>query len=476
MNHNSAAIQSQGGKRFAKAIVLGASIAGLSTARALSDHFEEVLVLERDQLPEGADFRPGVPQARQYHILLQSGLKQMREWFPGLEQELIAAGAVSFDPTGDVRMRALNQWYPQFPLGSTLLSCSRLLLESTIRRRLRQNPCIRFMEGVEVVGLQSDEERRRVTGVRIRNRRSGSTHQDTKPVFAADFVVDALGRRSPSPEWLAELGYPAPQESEVDSFLGYVARRYRRKPGARMIVIFAAPPHNPYGGVIFPEENNSMVAAIWGYNKHYPPTDPQELDAFIQILGPEFQKALRGAEPISEVYGYRGTSNCWHHYEKLARWPERYVVLGDAFCAFNPVYGQGMSAAAMAAAALAERVRHGSGSLDGVAQSTLKEISRITESIWLLATNADLAWPDTQGGTVRNSPMHRFGRWYVDRVLEATVDKQVRLELVAVNQLIKPASALFAPGIFLRVLKHTFRKKPGKQRKHHEPCSDRPLR
>src|ERR1044071_9303651 len=181
----------QKGKQFGKAIIMGASIAGLWTARALIDHFEEVVVLERDHLPEGADFRSGAPQARQYHGLLKAGLEQLQAWFPGLKEELISAGAVPYDVTYDARIRIRGRWYPQFPSGLILLSCSRLLLESSIRRRLRQNRCIRFVEGAEVVGLQSDEQKRRVTGVQIRNRRGGVDQGETHPVMTADLVVDA---------------------------------------------------------------------------------------------------------------------------------------------------------------------------------------------------------------------------------------------------------------------------------------------
>jgi len=460
MKNEPASIPSPHGKKYRTAIVMGASIAGLWTARALSDHFEEVLIFERDHLPEGPEFRSGAPQVRQFHTLLQSGLQQMKEWFPGLDQELIAAGAVPYDVIGDIHLRARNRWLPQFPSGSILLSCSRLLLESSIRRRLRQNPCIRFVEGVEVVGLQSDEQKRRVTGVRIRNRRGGSAQQEADPIYEADLVVDALGRRAQTPEWLVEMGYPAPKESEVDSFLGYVTRKYKRKPSTPMILIIATPPNDPYGGLVFPEENDSMAVLIGGFNKNYPPTDPEEFDAFIPVLGPEFEEALRGAEPISQPSGYRGTSSRWRHYEQLERWPECFVVLGDAFCGFNPIYGQGMSVAAMSAVALARNVEHSHGNLDGVAKSTLREIGKITEGIWLLATSADLEWPGTQGGTIRNSPADRFGRWYVDKLLDATADdKEVRLAFVAVNQLTRPATALFAPGIFLRVMKQALLKK-----------------
>lgn len=453
---------SQSEKRYGKAIVMGASIAGLWTARVLSDHFEEVLVLERDQLPEGAEFRPGAPQVRQFHTLLQSGLQQMKKWFPGLEEELVAAGAVPYDITEDVHLRLRNQWLPRFPSGVVLLSCSRLLLESSIRRRVRQNPCIHLMEGAEAVGLQTDQEKRRVTGVRIRNRRGGTVYRENDPIFTADLVVDALGRRSLTPEWLVELGYPAPRESVVDSFLGYVTRKYKRKPNTPMLLVGAMAPTDPYSGLIFPEEDETMVVMIGGYNKYYPPNDPAEFDAFLPVMGPEFEEALRGAEPISQPHAYRGTSSCWHHYEELERWPERYVVLGDAFCGFNPIYGQGMSMAAISAAALGDRIQRSKGRLDGVAGATLKAFSKITQGTWLLATSADLEWPGTQGGTTGNGPMDRFSRWYVDNLLDASaVDKQVRLAFIAVNQLTKPGTALFAPGIFWRVMKHTYLKKAG---------------
>ncbi|HEX5941305.1 MAG TPA: hypothetical protein VFY66_03455, partial [Anaerolineales bacterium] len=171
-------------------------------------------------------------------------------------------------------------------------------------------------------------------------------------------------------------------------------------------------------------------------------------------------EALRGAEPISQPYGYRGTSSCWHHYEELERWPERLVVLGDAFCGFNPIYGQGMSAAAKSAAALADVIHRRQGDLDGVAQATLREIGKITESVWLLATSADLEWPGTEGGTVSNRPADRFGRWYINQLLDAAAfDKTAWLQFNAVSQLTQPATTLFAPGIFSRVMKHLLLKK-----------------
>jgi 2-polyprenyl-6-methoxyphenol hydroxylase-like FAD-dependent oxidoreductase len=449
------------------AIVMGASIAGLWTARALADHFEQVVLIERDVLPGGAEFRPGVPQARQFHGLLLGGLRQMQTWFPGLDEELLEAGAVPFDMTGDAQVRVRDRWLRRFPSGQRLLSCSRLLLEARIRRRLRAIPQVCFVEGLEVTGLETDAEGKRVRGVRARRRAPGAPDEET--LLSAGLVVDALGRRSQTPAWLEALGYAPPQESEVDSFLGYVTRRYRRPPGAPLLMIVSVPPDHPYGGLVLPEENDTMMVMMGGVNRRYPPTDEQGFLEFAAHLGPEFQGVIEGAEPLSQAYGYRGISSRWRHYERLERWPERFVVLGDAFCSFNPIYGQGMTVAAMSAAALARELGRRGGKLDGLAKPMLQQISRITEGAWLLATSADLGWPETAGGSGRDGPLDRFARWYIYQLLEAmTVDHAVRMRFNAVNQLIEPASALFAPGTFLRVMVQSARRRKEERRKRKE--------
>jgi 2-polyprenyl-6-methoxyphenol hydroxylase-like FAD-dependent oxidoreductase len=438
------------------ALILGASIAGLWTARVLADHFDQVLLLDRDHLPDGPETRPGTPQARQYHLLLLRGLQLLRAYFPGLEEELVAAGAIPFDMTRDVKVRMRGTWLRQFPSGQQHLSCSRLLLEAAMRRRLRQHERIRFVEGVEVVGINANEDRTRITGVQFRRRAGDGSPDDTETV-PGDLIVDALGRRSPAPEWLAGLNYAPPEETVVDSFLGYVTRRYRQpaafEPGWRMLLIGATPPDDPRGGLIFPEENGTWGVMMAGANKDYPPTDEAGFDAFARSLGPEFYGAVQAAEPISKPIGYRGTDSRWRHYEKLAHWPARLVVLGDAFCGFNPVYGQGMTVAALSAVALGEELSRTDGELDGVAQRAERAFAKVTEGAWLLATGADLEWPETVGGDGNNRLADRFGRWYIDRLLNVIGrDESVRIAFNEVNQLVKPATSLFAPGIVWRVL------------------------
>jgi 2-polyprenyl-6-methoxyphenol hydroxylase-like FAD-dependent oxidoreductase len=489
----------QGAER-STALVLGASVAGLWAARVLADHFERVLVVERDVLPDGTQPRHGVPQARQYHILLQRGLEIMRTLFPGLEEDLVAAGAVPLDITQDVLLRSRGQWLRRFPSGVRLLGCSRLLLEAHLRRRLRQLPQVTFVQGTQVTGLVADGGGRRVTGVTVETvggeetslglgksqgravaGETGTGETGTGETGAGEtgagekgsaapratggatlcgaLIVDALGRRSPTPQWLQALGYAPPQEEVIDSFLGYVTRRYRPLPGQtlRALLITATPPDNPRGGLVFPEEEGVWVVMMAGANKDYPPTDEEGFDAFARSLGPEFYAAVEAAEPISKPLGYRGTQSRWLHYEKLERWPQRLVVLGDAFCGFNPIYGQGMTVAALSAVALGDELARarseGEAGLDRVAQRTLRACAKETAGAWLLATGADLEWPETVGGEGGNGPADRFARWYLDKLLDALGrDEKVRLAFNEVNQLMKPATSLFAPNIMLRVL------------------------
>lgn len=447
---------------FRTAIVMGASIAGMWAARVLSDHFDSVLILERDQLPEGAEFRSGTPQARQYHIMLVRGLQIMDELFPGMRQELISAGAVAFDVVRDVAVRSRGQWLEQFPSDHTLLGCSRVLLEAIMRRRLRSLPQIRFVERVEVEGLETDVDRTSVTGVRIRHLEQQANQDNTETVLQADLVVDALGRRSPTPAWLTGLGYQAPEESLVDSFLGYVTRRYRKPAAVQRawptLLIAADPPHHPRGGLIFPEEEQTWVVMMAGANKDYPPVEEAGFQDFARSLGPEFYSVVTEGEPISKAYGYRGTDSRWRHYERLQRWPERFVVLGDAFCGFNPIYGQGMTVAALSALALDAELHKSQGQLQGVAQRTIQAIAKATEGAWLLATSADLEWPATVGSVKSSTPAERFARWYVSKLLDAmNDDRTLRLAFLEVNQLLKPATSLFAPQLMLRVLQGTLR-------------------
>jgi 2-polyprenyl-6-methoxyphenol hydroxylase-like FAD-dependent oxidoreductase len=432
-----------------RAIVVGGSLAGLWTARVLADHFQSVTVLERDVLPDGAASRAGVPQDKHVHVLLRRGATIMGRLFLGIEKELLAAGALRVDLTQDGRARIRGRWTQRFPSDQVTYACSRILLESILRRRVAALPNVELRGGGTVQGLTA--EAGRVTGVQVQWKNG-----QPDSVESADFVVDASGRTSKAPEWLTALGFARPDETVIDAKLGYAGRRYRipNDPNRNWstMLIGQEPPDKSRAGLIYSEEENVWMVMVAGIMGDYPPTDEEGFNAFAATIDPDFYAAIQQAEPISNIIGYRRTENRFRHYEKLARWPDRFVVLGDAVCGFNPVYGQGMTVSAMAAENLGQRLDNAGGKLDGVAQHFQQGYPKIVEPAWLLATSADLEWI---GRTGPASLADRISGWYIPKVLDAIpADRIVHEAFLEVQNLMAPPTALFAPQVFVRVLRH----------------------
>lgn len=436
-------------KRFEKAVVIGASFAGLWAARILADHFEEVVILERDQLPETAVSRPGVPQDKHVHVLLVRGASILTRLFPGIDEELLALGAKRFDLTGDTMVKIRGVWLDRFDSGHVSYGCSRILLESVLRKRVMALPNVTVLSGCRVSNLIETDGA--ITAVQV--------NQADAPI-TADFVVDASGRRSNVPKWLAELGYGQVAETLIDVKLGYAGRRYKKPaqnaPDWDVMLIGADPEHQRRAGLIYSEENDIWMVMLAGVLADYPPTDEQEFLRFAQDVAPEFAQALSTAEPISKIIGYRNTANRFHHFERLERWPERFVVVGDAVCAFNPVYGQGMSIGAMAAEALTAEIEKANGQLDGVARAFQKRYPKIVEPAWLLATSADLEW---LGGQEATNLAERIAGWYMPKVLKTIPhDRVVQETFTEVQNLLKPPTVFFTPQIVGRVVRFWLRR------------------
>jgi 2-polyprenyl-6-methoxyphenol hydroxylase-like FAD-dependent oxidoreductase len=443
------------------AIVIGGSMAGLLTARALADLFTRVTVIDRDRLPDGPQPRKGVPQARHVHILLLRGQAILEQWFPGLEDELGRLGAPRLDVTQDGLWLNRAGWGPVFASGRYGRSCSRDLREWVVRGRLGAIPAIRFRKECDVVGLLADSTGARVTGVRV-HPRGQMTGPAVEEELTADLVVDAGGRGSRAPEWLAALGYAKPQELVINSFLGYSSRYYAPPedftPPWQGLYVQPAPPAHMRGGGIYRVEGGRWLVTLVGIGGNYPPTtDPDYLEFVRSLRSPVLYDALRRARPLSPIAGYRGTANRWRYYERLARWPEQFVVIGDAACAFNPVYGQGMTAAAQGAATLAaalrdQRRRHPDGDLHGLAARFQRQLARDNRPLWTIATLEDFRCPQTVGG--RPTLVNRVAQRYIDQLLRrSTTDRAAYLTLVEVLQLVQPLSALVRPGMLLRVLR-----------------------
>jgi hypothetical protein len=148
------------------AVVIGAGMAGLAIAQALTAGFDRVTVVDRDRLPTGSDARRGVPQDRHLHLLLPAGIDALEALFPGLEDQLCADGARTGD-TDRIRMCLNGHRLATCPHGPPAVFCSRPFLESHVRRRVREDPADRVRDGTRISGLAVANDGGRVEGVEL---------------------------------------------------------------------------------------------------------------------------------------------------------------------------------------------------------------------------------------------------------------------------------------------------------------------
>lgn len=430
-----------------RAVVLGGGMGGLLAARVLSDAYAEVVVVERDELPDGGVHRRGVPQGRHIHGLLARGQQALEELFPGLTVELVGRGVPVGDMLGDTRLFFGGHRFERGTAGLTVLCASRPVLEDHVRARVRALPGVVLVDGCDVGGLDTAPDGRRVRGARVIRRRRGSAEE----VLAADLVVDATGRGSRMPAWLDSLGHPRPPVEHVRVGLGYTSRTYRLVPGmldGDLVVLNGPTPDRPRGGALSVLEDGRVVLTLFGMLGDHPPRDPDGLVDFARSLSfPDIAEALRGAEPLDEPVGYRFPAATRHRYEWLASFPEGLLVLGDAVCTLNPIYGQGMSVAALQALALRGHLER-NGSVRPLRY--LRDIGRIVDLAWEMAVGADLTFPDVEGPRTRRS---RLISGYVARVQAAAAhDPAVGRAFLRVAGLVDPPPALLRPTTAARVL------------------------
>lgn len=442
------------------AVVIGGSIAGLVTGRVLTKHFDTVTIIERDRFPENPVPRQGVPQSHHNHVLLMRGAKILEALFPGLQTELSAAGALQLDIAKDAAWLYPMGWGIRFTSGIMMLASSRSLLEWGIRQRLMQCPQVRFITESEVTSLLANSDRSAITGVQVRLHNQLDPKSVSEQQIEADLIVDASGRTSKTPQWLTALSYEPPQETVINSHVGYASRIYQ--PPANFssdwqaLYLQAAPPNMTRMGLMLPIEGDRTspsetrwLVSIGGGDKDYPPTDETGFLEFARSLRSSiFYDAIKDAKPLSPIYSYRATENRRRHYE-MHRMPEGLIVTGDAACAFNPVYGQGMTTAAIAAETLDHCLKRG---LSGLGKRFQKQLSQVNAVPWTLATSEDYRYRGTEG----NSPDRKtkLMHWYMDRVmLLSTKNIGVRSQLLQVMHMLKTPNALFHPKIVALVFK-----------------------
>ena len=445
------------------AVVIGASIGGLLAARVLSDRYARVVVVDRDVLPDGPAARRGVPQGRQLHVLLSRGKEALDELFPGLSAELNARGAPLVDLHEDVHWYNDGQRMLRAPSPLIAVGISRPLLEDALRARVLALPGVELRSPVEVLGLTATADGSRITGVRLLAQGAGRTGERpaeesptgetaTEETVAADLVVDASGRGSRTPVWLAELGYPRPAEEQVQVGVTYVTRTYRREPhhlGGLSGALTNAVPGLPRAGIVAVQEDGRYAVALSGMLGEEPPTDDEGMAAFADSLAaPQVGEVVRTAVPQSPPVKMRFPVSTRRRYERLRRFPAGYLVFADALCSFNPIYGQGMTVAALEALLLRRLLAAGP---DQLARRFFSGAARVIEGPWSIAVGTDLRFPEVAGP---RTPKVRFVNAYVHRLhVAAVADAVLGAAFLRVVNLVDPPTRLLAPRIVLRVLR-----------------------
>ncbi len=448
-------------KQFEQAIIIGGSMAGLFTARVLSDHFAKVTVLERDILPEAPIARKGIPQARHAHVLLTRGQRILSQLFPGIETELSAAGALRVDWGLEAQLFSVTGWVTPRPSDLVSYACSRDLLEWLVRQRVRALSNVEFVSEARVGRLLSTPDHKRILGVELEAAVGQKLGQ--KQSMTADLVVDASGRTSKLPEWLQQMGFAQPSESVVSSSLGYATRWYEIPDDFagewRAMLIAARPPQQTRGGLVLVAEHNRWLVTLSGYNADYPPTDEDGFLAFTRSLAsPAIYEAIKHAKAITPVYGYQRTENRRRHYEALTL-PDGVVALGDAVCAFNPVYGQGMTMGGLAALELDRclKIADKKSTLAGITPIFQKRLAKVNDIAWMLATGEDFRWPSTVG---ERSKLMALTHGYLGELQKMFAsDPEVSYLFWSVAHLITPPTAMFAPKMVAKVVRQWLRSK-----------------
>jgi 2-polyprenyl-6-methoxyphenol hydroxylase-like FAD-dependent oxidoreductase len=426
-----------------RALTLGAGLGGLLAARALADHYDEVWVLERDAFPPAGEARKGVPQGRHVHALLAAGRRAIERLFPGLAQAVVEQGGLEADIE---RLRWFDHGgYHARCTGIEALLVSRPRLEAHVRERLAALPNVRIRERCEVLALRA--EGTRVTGVRVL---ANGLRQEEE--IRADLVVDAGGRGSHVPAWLERLGFPRPLEDEVQVRLGYSTCLFRRREGdlnGDVGVIVVPTPPSRRGGVLVAIEGGRFILTLFGLLGDHPPIDPEGFRRFAESLpARELGEFIAGAEPLGDPVPFRFPASMRRRYETMTRFPAGLLVFGDAICSFNPIYGQGMSVAALQAEALGCVLAAGP---DRLATRFFAEAARIVETPWSMCVGGDLSYPEVPG---RRTTIGGLLGAYLSRLRRgAQQDAQLALAFQRVANLIAPPSSLLTPRIALRVLR-----------------------
>lgn len=429
------------------AVVIGSGLAGLAAARVLADHFDRVTVLERDARPALDRPRRCAPQGAHAHALLKRGERIFERLFPGFVDEIEAGGAHCFDFGQGVAWFHHGVWKAHFDSDFPVHVQTRPLIEGTARARLEANERIEFRYGAKVERLLGG--RRRITGVALRG-------GDAPETLEADLVIDATGRGSRLPEWLAAHGVPRARECSLPVDLCYATRVFTPPAGFeadwRALLIYASPPEGTRAGFLFPIEGGRWLVTLVGYLGDHPPADEAGFMRFAASLPqPDLAQALARATPVGGISRYRFHEARQRAYHAV-NMPEGVIALGDAVCSFDPVFGQGMTMAARNAELLDTHLRR----RRLRSRRWFRSLARLNLVPWLLAATEDLRFPRVTGPRPPGIGLLQSYCRTVYRL--CATDTVVYRRFIRVLQMVSGPHVLFHPRVLWAVLRERLRR------------------
>ncbi|HTD16941.1 MAG TPA: FAD-dependent oxidoreductase, partial [Chthoniobacterales bacterium] len=385
-----------------RAIVVGGGIAGLSAARVLSDRFHQVVILDRDELPDSATPRPGVPQGKHPHGLLAGGLNALEQLFPGFGNELTRAGAVPIDRGSDILFELPGQdpW-PRIEIHHPTYSLTRPLLELTLRNQVARLTNVKVRGGCRVLNIIAEPRTGAATDICFR------TPEDKLETLHADLIIDASGNGSLTLEFLKATRRRLPDETSIGVNMHYASTLLEHveiKDNYKSAYTLPDAPEESQGGLLMPAENRTYQLVLIGRGEHVPPIKENEFRSFAKMLRtPTIYNAIRNAKFLSGITPASFNQSKWRHFAQVSDFPRGLLPIGDAICRFNPVYGQGMSTAARQVSLLSDILGRSTGdSLSTLAPDFLTKAEDIIADPWAMSAIPDFIYPDTTGVRPKN--------------------------------------------------------------------------
>ncbi|WP_141540415.1 glutamate synthase [Bacillus cereus] len=432
-----------------KAIVIGGSMAGKLAAKALSDFFKEVIILEAGEEWNEKSPRKRVPQSHHPHVLLKGGEVAIEKLFPSIMTQLKEDGGIVNNFTGELRWHHFGVWKQPFTGELNAVQQSRPMLEWHIQKRMSQVNNITTKYETMVEQLLIDTHRNKISGVKTKCLITGM-----KKDLQADLVVDTSGFSSKNIEWLGTQGIEV-KEEKVWIQLFYATRVFRLKKNKRPdwcnLLISPSFPENPYGAFIQTIEDNQYFVTFSGYANEKAPKTDEEFFAFAhKLLAPDFIHFLEQAEPITDIKVHRIPYQVRRRFDIVKNMPEGFLVIGDAHCRFDPVFGQGISVAAMEAEELQMCLKKGKALEKGFTRGFYKRISKIIKTPWEMATTEAFRHPKIKG---EKSFIQPFQQWYTKKIYQLSANNpDIYIRLVRVMNLMRSPLHLFHPKVWFAIL------------------------